>query len=552
MTPPISGNELPTAWSPLRNPLFRALWIATLVSNIGTWMQNVGAAWLMTSLAPSPVMVSLVQSAMGLPVFLLALPAGALADVMDRRRLLLFTQGWMLIAAAGLGLLTFIGVTTPWLLLAFTFLIGVGAVLTMPAWQAIVPELVPRPELPSAVSLNSAGFNVARAVGPALGGLTVAAAGAWAAFLLNAVTFLSVLVVLYRWHRPPRESVLPTERVIGAIRVGIRYVRHAPAVHAVLVRIGVFVIPSSALWALLPFVARFELKHGSTGYGLLLGCLGVGAVMGAAILPDFRRRVSTDFLVGGATILFSAVTVTLAYVRSPAVLFSAMVVGGFAWMALISTLNVAVQMAAPSWVRARVLAVYLLVLQGGMTVGSALWGVVASHAGVTTGLLFAALGLLVGLAAALRYHLIAGEGFDLTPSLHWPEPSLSMVNETDLDRRPVLVTIEYRIDPAQSGEFLEAMNKVRPVRRRDGAIRWDLFRDASDPGRYVESFVAESWVEHLRQHERVTMADRVVEEEVRTFHIGSEPPLVSHFIAEPLPEKKVRGGSHGQEVPKNR
>jgi len=298
------AEKLPTAWSPLHAAVFRSLWIAALVSNIGTWIQNVGAAWLMTSIAPSPVMVSLVQSAMGLPVFLLALPAGALADVLDRRRLLLFTQGWMLVAAAGVGVLTLMGATTLWLLLTFTFLMGVGSVLNMPAWQAIVPELVPRPELPAAVSLNSVGFNVARVVGPTLGGVIVAAAGAGAAFLMNAVTFLSVLVLLYRWRRPCRESVLPRERVVGAMQAGIRYVRHAPAVHGVLVRIGVFIIPSSALWALLPLVARFELGHGSTGYGLLVGCLGAGAVLGAAVLPGLRLRVSTDALIRGGPLYY--------------------------------------------------------------------------------------------------------------------------------------------------------------------------------------------------------------------------------------------------------
>ncbi|HKA53646.1 MAG TPA: MFS transporter [Candidatus Binatia bacterium] len=518
-----------TAWSPLRHSLFRSLWIATVVSNIGTWMQNVGAAWLMTALTPSPVMVALVQAATSLPVFLVGLPAGALADVADRRRLLLWTQGWMLAAAAALGLLALAGAITPWGLLLLTFALGVGAALNAPAWQAIVPELVAPADLPAAVALNSVGFNIARAVGPALGGIVVALAGAGAVFLLNAASFLGVMGVLYRWRRTAPVSRWPAEHVLGAIRAGLRYVRYAPPLRAVLVRAGVFIVCGSALWALLPLVARTQLGLDATGYGLLLGALGVGAIGGAVLLPRLRRQVAADALVAAATIAFAAVTMVLVYVHEMALLCGVMMVGGAAWMALMATYNVAVQTAVPDWVRARALAAYLLVFQGGTAAGSALWGTVAARTGLSVALLGAALGLLGGLVVMVRYRLVSSEDGDLRPSLHWPEPTVARPLQPD--EGPVLVTVEYHIDPLRAGEFVRAMEALRLARRRDGAMRWGLFNDTADPRRYVETFLVASWVAHLRQHERVTGADRAAQERVHSFHVGPTPPMVSHLLA---------------------
>ncbi|MDW8365982.1 MAG: MFS transporter [Abditibacteriales bacterium] len=517
-----------SAWSPLRQPLFRALWLASVIGDVGTWMHNVGAVWLMTSLAPSADMVALVQAASALPIFLLALLAGALADVVDRRRLLLFTQGWMLVAAAALGVLTLIGTITPWVLLALTFVLGIGAAMSAPAWQAIAPELVSRQELSAAVALRGVGFNLARAVGPALGGIVIAAAGAGITFLINAASFLGVMIVLCCWHRPPHESVLPAERVMGAMQAGVRYVRHAPALRAVLVRAGVFVVAGSALWALLPIVVRSELKLDVMGYGVLLGSLGVGTIAGAAFLPKVQRKLAVDWLVASATVLFAAVMLTLAYVRHFAWLCAVMIVGGAAWIALMSSLNVAAQTSVPSWVRARALAVYLLVFQGGMAAGSILWGAVAARGGISFSLLCAAIGLVAGLATITRYRLTSAQT-DLTPSMHWQEPVV--VSPFNLEQGPVLVIIAYRIDPARAHDFVLAMRDLRLERLRDGAIRWDLFRDAADPGRYVETFILESWVEHLRQHERVTVADRAVQERVHTFHVGDTPPTVSHLLS---------------------
>ena len=394
------SSRPPSPWSPLRLSLFRALWVAAVASNVGTWMHNVGAEWLMTTLAPTPIMVALMQTAENSPTFLLALPGGALADIVDRRRLLLFTQTWMLVAAVALGVLTLTGLTTPWVLLTLTFMLGLGAALNAPAWQAIVPELVPRTELPLAVSLNSVAFNIARAVGPALGGLLVAAIGSWAVFFLNSLSFVGVIYVLYRWRREPVESISPTERVMGAMRAGLRYARHAPELRAVLVRTVVFVSCASALWALLPLLARQELGMGALGYGVLLGGLGAGAIVGAFVLPKARRSLSTNALVGCGTLLFAAATAALAYVHAFALLCAAMVFGGVAWMTTMSSFNIGVQTVVPEWVRARALAVYLLSFFGTMAAGSAVWGAVAERAGVPPALLCASAGLVTGLAAA--------------------------------------------------------------------------------------------------------------------------------------------------------
>ncbi len=526
---PAERSAVASTWSPLRNPIFRALWIATVVSNIGTWMHNVGAAWLMTSLAPSPTMVALVQAATSLPVFLVGLPAGALADMVDRRRFLLVTQAWMVVAAAALGVLTLADMVTPWGLLVLTFALGLGAAMNAPAWQAIVPELVPRAELHAAIALNSIAFNIARVIGPALGGLVIASLGSGAVFLLNAVSFLGVMIVLYRWQRSPEESHVPAEHITGAIRAGLRYVRHAPALRAVLVRSGVFILCGSALWALLPLLARSELGLDATEYGILLGSLGAGAIAGAVVLARIRLRLASDPLVAGATVLFAAATLLLASTRNFALLCGVMALAGMAWMALMSTLNVAAQTTVPAWVRARAMAVYLLLFQGGMAVGSTLWGAVATHVGIPLALLGAALGLIVGLAVMVRYRLTTDEEVDLTPSMHWHDPTVA--SEPQLEDGPVLVMVEYHIDPQRMPEFVQAMQALRLVRRRDGAIRWGLFSDTANPSRCVETFVAESWAEHLRQHERFTMTDRIAEEHVRAFHIGEDPPTVSHLIS---------------------
>ena len=517
-----------SSWSPLQHPVFRALWLATLVSNMGTFMQSVGAAWLMTSLSTSPAMVALVQAASIFPMFLLSLPAGALADIIDRRRLLLVTQAWMMVVAGVLAALTFLGGASPWVLLSFTFLLGLGAAMNAPAWQAIVPELVPRRELTQAISLNSAGFNLARALGPALGGAIVAGAGAGATFVLNAVSFLGVMIVLYRWQRPVTDTALPAERMVAAIHTGLRYVRHSRGLQAVLWRTGIFILFSSSLWALLPLVVRYEMGGSSADYGILLGCFGAGAVAGAGLLPRMQRHLPVEVLLGGVTLIAAAMIAVTALVPHMAALVTAMVFSGAAWLVVVSLCNVAIQIAVPAWVRARVLAVYMLVFAGGFSAGSAIWGTVATHRSLKAALLWSAGSLGLSLLAAIRYRVNLDDESDLTPSLHWPEPHLIL--EPKPEHGPVLITMEYLIDPPQSGQFAKAMRALSVVRRRDGAIRWGLFQDTANPGRFLETFIVETWMEHLRQHERMTVADRSIEEKAFSFHTGSERPQVQHLI----------------------
>jgi MFS family permease len=527
-TPEATSGRL-SPWRPLRHATFRSLWIATVASNVGTWFQSVGASWLMTSLSTSATMVALVQAATSLPMFLLSLPAGALADVVDRRRLLLVTQSWMTLAAAGLSVMTFAGRITPWTLLLFTALLGFGAALNQPAWQAIIPEIVPREDLPAAISLGSVGFNLARAAGPALGGLLLAKAGAEMNFLLNALSFLGVLVVLFRWERPPGTSVLPAERFLGAMRTGVRYVRHSPEVQAVIVRGAVFVACASSLWALLPLVAK-NLGQGPGGYGLLLAALGIGAVAGAFVLPRLNRSGSTDLVVAVATLVFAGAVVALGYVRTFWLLFGAMLAAGGAWLSLLSSLNVAIQTLVPSWVRGRALSVYMLFIFGGLAGGSALWGAVAESAGIARALLISAAGLVLGLLLTFRIHLRSGEGLNLAPSRQWPAPRVDY-SDMEPDQGPVLVILRYRIDPGRAAAFSATMRDLRRVRLRAGAMQWSLFSDAADPGLYTEMFLVASWMEHMRYRERVTVADEEVRLRAGSFHIGPEPQEVEHLVA---------------------
>src|SRR5229473_7211503 len=388
-----------SALDPLREPLFRSLWFAAVISYTGTWMQNVGAGWLMTQLTTSPLKISLVQAAMTVPVFLVILPAGALADLVDRRRFLLITQGWMVLASALLGIFTLLGYVTPWVLLMFTFLLGLGSVMNDPAWQAITPEIVSAEQHAPAVALNSVGFNVARAVGPALGGLVIAVAGSGVAFLLNAVSFFGVIFFLYRWKRPHFEH-LETGRVMDALLTGLRYVRGAPAVRSILIRAGAFSVAASCLLALLPILAR---PHGATGYGLLLGFFGAGALAGAAVLPRLRSRLSVDGVVAVAILLFALMTFAAGRVQSFALLSLILFASGPAWIGILACLNVAAQTMSPSWLRARALSMYLLVLQGGMAIGSAVWGELATLVGVPAALMFASFSLVLGLSTIRRH-----------------------------------------------------------------------------------------------------------------------------------------------------
>src|SRR6478735_2108981 len=395
----------PSAWSPLKNGLFRSLWIATIVSNVGTWMQDIGAGWLMTSLSSSPSLVALVEAADSLPVMLLALPAGAIADIVDRRRLLIATQVYLMALAAALGILTWSNVMTPWMLLGFVFALGVGAAMVMPAWAAIVPELVPPEDLPSAVALNSIAINVSRTIGPAIAGVLVAAVGAWLVFVLNALSYIGIVAVLMRWRRQPRKSSLPAERFLSAIRVGLRFVTHTRALQIVLIRGSAFFVFASATWSLFPLIVRRELGMGPEIYGLLLTCIGIGAVGGALLLPGVRVKLSRDALVAGASALYAVAARMVGHVQNLALLAVAMLGTGVAWISILSALQVSAQMTLPAWVRARGLAAFVVVFMGGMALGSIMWGQVASVIGIPSALTAAAGGMVIGVALTWPFKL---------------------------------------------------------------------------------------------------------------------------------------------------
>lgn len=522
----------PGGWAPLARPVFRSIWIASLASNLGTWMQNVGAAWLMTSLAPEPIFVSLVQAASNLPLFVLALPAGALADVLDRRRLMLGALAWLGVSAAALGALALAGRITPGALLALTAAISVGAAFLAPAFQASVPELVPKEELPAAVSLNGISMNLGRAAGPALGGIIVASAGAGATFVLNAVSFLAVLVAVARWQRPPREGRLPPEDFFGAMRAGIRFVRHSTALQTVLWRTGAFVLPASAVWALLPLHARNDLGLDAAGYGGLLGAFGVGAVLAGLLASNLRARLGAEGLATAAAFAFAAGNLLLGAVPTVTAAAVGLFVAGGAWLSVLTTFNAAAQLVIPPWVRARAIATYLVATFGGLALGSAAWGGLAEAIGVGPALVAAGISVALGRLVTWRLRLGEDAGPDLSPAPRWPEPELA--GTIDGDRGPVLVTIEYEIDADDAPGFARAMHALGEIRLRDGALRWGIWADTARAGRYLESFVVESWLEHLRQHERITTADRAVQAVAHAFHRGAEPPRVTHFVHESI------------------
>jgi MFS family permease len=529
------ASPRPSGFGPLRIALFRDRWIASTVSSVGTWMQDTAGTWLMTSLTASPLLIALMQTAASLPVLLLGLLAGATADIFDRRKLLIFWQAWMLASVGVLAVLTFVGYISPWALLAFTFLLNIGSAMNNPAWQAIVPELVPRELIPDTVSLNAASNNLARAVGPALGGLMVAAfqrvhTGAGSVFALNALSFAGVIWVLVNWRRVPLfKSALPSERIAGSIRSGLRYVRYAPDLQASLVRAFVFTFFISAIWSLLAVVARRDLKQGPLGYGILNGSLGLGAVFAATSLHRIRERFSADQILAASSLYNVVVLLVLAFVRSPSIIIAALVLSGAAWTSTMSTINVSVQLAVPAWVQARALGTYMMVFQGGMALGSILWGYIAEHTTTPIALTSAAFGLLITFPFAYRFHILQGPVPDHTP-FQPKRPAPQLTADTDPTDGPVRVSIDYRVSAENYAEFTHAIHKLRGVRLRDGAIRWGIYRDAIDPEHLNETFIMESWLDYLRSRERITAADELIRAQVRALHQHDDPPRTTYQI----------------------
>jgi len=513
---------------PFRTPLFVELWVASLASNFGTMFQTVGAAWLMTTLARSSDLVAFVQGATSLPIMFLSIPAGAIADIWDRRALMLIAQLGMVIAAGLLTLLAFQGTLTPWSLLGFTFLLGCGSALYGPAWQSSVGEQVPAAQVPAAVALNSLGYNIARTVGPAIGGVIVAVAGAAVTFLCNALSYCGLIVVLARWRRPAPPVVLPPESIGAAITTGLRYARLSPSIRTVLVRSALFSLLSAALWATLPLVARDLLSGGALTYGFLLGGFGLGAVLAALASTSLRRHYTADAIVTASSAAFGVVTVVVALSRSGVLSMAVMLVAGAAWVLSFSTFNVTTQVSAPRWVVGRALAIYQMAAFGGLAAGSWLWGEFAEYGSLRASLLTAGLALLASVLAARRWPLHLAGVVDLGPLGALPEDHAR--TDIDPDAGPIVVSIEYRIDPADAARFVRAAYALGRTRRRDGARRWSLMQDLDDPSRFIERYQAVTWLEHLRQWQRATVADQAVREAVLNLHRGPGPPRVRHLL----------------------
>src|SRR5437879_848983 len=517
--------------SPLKNTLYRFLWIAMFAADIGTAMQTVGSGWLITSLAPSPFVVALLQVMTSLSIFLLALPAWALADIVDRRKLFLVTQYFSLAAAAILSILTFGGFTTSSVLVVFTLLLGLGFAMSLPVSIVVQTELVPKHKAMAAMTLFSVAIYIGLGVGPLLGGLVVAAAGPWAVFMLNALSFVGIIVFLHRWHKPSDQKLLPPEHVIGAIRTGLRYMHHSLHVRALFVRDFALTICGSALISLLPLLARNEAGSNSILFGILVGAFGIGGMISGLVIVPRIKKISIEKRVTSATILYAVALAVLSFQHDIIIVFVGIFAVGTALIIITSSLNFVAYNSVSAWVRTRVVSVHQMIYWGGVAIGSIVWGIVAEIWGIPTALLAASIGLVIGLVTSTRYKLKPHTDVDMTPSMHWSMPRV-MIDIDDHEEGSVLVEIEFQIDPARSDEFESAMNNVRSIRLRDGAINWVLFHDIENPSRYVEMFTSESWTEHLRQHERITKADLAIEQHAISFHIGKDPPRISHLISE--------------------
>ncbi|SDP67894.1 Predicted arabinose efflux permease, MFS family [Rhodoferax sp. OV413] len=514
--------------APFRRPVFRMLWSTWLMANICMWMSDVAAAWMMTSLNATPLWVALVQTASSLPVFLLGLPSGALADILDRKRYFLITQIWVAVVACLLSLCIFLELLSPVLLLLLIFANGIGLAMRWPVFSAIVPELVPRTQLPAALALNGVSMNASRIIGPLVAGALIASAGSAWVFLLNAVLSLAAAVIISRWQRVHVPHPLGRERLLSAMRIGVQYVAQSYHLKGVLLRISIFFLTSTALVALLPLVARNLHGGGAGTFTLLLASMGLGAIISTLFLPQLRRRLARDALVLSGAAVQSAAMLVVALTHHTWIAVPAMLLAGAAWITTANTLSVSAQMGLPDWVRARGMSMYQMAIMGASAGGAALWGQVATVGSVQTSLLLAAVCGVSGMALVNR--LLPGQGMveDLTPSSQFKTPQA----EAPPASGHVMVSIEYRIDPARAREFRNLMQESRRSRLSHGALSWELLHDINDPGRFVEMIEDASWTEHLRRFDRVTTADVALRDRKLAFHIGESPPAVNRCVME--------------------
>ncbi len=526
------GRRLPDALMPLGSPVFRMLWLAWATANLTMWMNDVAAAWLMTQLTDSVLLVALVQAASTAPMFLLGLPSGALADILDRRRYFAATQLWVAAVALLLALLASLDALSPASLLALTFANGIGLAMRWPVFAAIVPGLVPREQLSAALGLNAIAMNISRIVGPMAAGALLASLGNSAVFALNALLAFGACVLILRWKGQPHTSTLPGERFVGAMRVGLQHVRQSPRLRAILLRVFLFFFQSIALQALLPLLAK-RFGAGAGGYTLLLASLGIGAVVAALGVSLLRERFTRDQIVRGGTLIQAVMTVLAALSPSLGWALPVLVLAGMAWISTANTLTMSAQLAVPNWVRARGMAVYQMALMGGNAVGAACWGQVAAVTDVPTSLIASAVVGVVLLALTWNKTVQGAVEDDLSPVPHLNQPVPAI--DVEPDDGPVMVTVEYLIDTQRADAFAAVMELTRQARLRQGSLSWGLFRDTAVPGRYIEYFVDESWVEHLRRLERFTAADVQLRLQRAGFHIGAEAPLVRRYVADQPP-----------------
>ncbi|MCR9255297.1 MAG: MFS transporter [Alphaproteobacteria bacterium] len=524
------STKPPSAWAPFGEAPFAVLWIATVISSIGTWMHDVGAGWLMTTLDPSPMLVASIQAATTLPIFLFVMVAGAVADLVDRRKLLIWVNVAMAAVATVLALMVHWEAMTPLRLLFFTFLMGSCAAFLAPAWQAIVPSLTPRSMLPSAIALNSMGINISRAIGPAIAGFLIVGVSLAAPFAVNALTFIGIIAALIWWKPKARpQSKLPPEHLAPAIAAGVRYVAYNKPFQATVVRAFAFFLFASAYWAMLPLIAKDVLASGPETYGVLLTSVGAGAVGGALLLPQIKKWLGANKAVAVASALTAAVLFVLATTTTVAVAAGAAAVGGLAWIAVLSSLNYSVQVSLPDWGRARGLSMFLMLFSGAMAGGSLLWGQVASSFDIQTALVVAGIGALAGIAVSWPAKLNQGEALDLSSASHWPDPVVA--GPVEGDRGPVMIQIHYRVAEQDQPAFLSEIEKLADARRRNGGYGWTVLRDADDPESLVETWLEASWISHLRHHERVSQTEKAVQDRVNAFHQGEEGPVVTHRVS---------------------
>ena len=521
-----------SALAPFATPVFRMLWLAWLAANVTMWMNDVAAAWLMTTLTTSPVLVALVQTASTLPVFLLGLPSGALADILDRRRYFAGTQLWVALNAVVLAVLSLADALNAPLLLLLTFTNGIGLALRWPVFAAIVPEIVPRHHMTQALALNGVAMNLSRIVGPVVAGAILAATSSAWVFVLNAVLAFTAFTLILRWKSQHKESALPGERFVGAMRVGWQHAMQSPRIRAVLLRVFLFFLQSTALMALLPLIARGLHGGGPAAFTVMLACLGGGAVTAALLFPRWRQRFDRDQFVRYGTLVHAVASLVVIFSPQFWLALPAMVLAGMAWISTANTLTISAQLALPNWVRARGMSIYQMALMGGSAAGSFVWGQVAGVTNVRTAVIAAAIFGPLVLLLTRKVSVEGGDDEDMTPAKPANVPAVAV--EVAPDDGPVMVTVEYRIDPARAEEFALVMQFTRRARLRPGCLSWALLRDTSVPGRYIEYFVDENWVEHQRRLERFTAADAGLREQRLAFHRGDAPPKVTRFVAERL------------------